>query len=225
MRSSPAPSGTVWRRPGSPHDPTRRHPDPYPGSHHRDPCPGAPPRQPARHQRSDPDCRRPRRRVASAIARSADRSTGSLDPAVRSRVRDRGGAPRGPDPAPARRHDRLGPPRGVGRRDRRRGRHPALGGPDRGTRLHRPRLGRDRDPARHGSPQAGRARPRPSRPDAQPAGVGRSLPAVGTTDRVQLLRWLEVRRQALAEPEATAWPAWNLGRELARQALAGLPTR
>lgn len=60
--------------------------------------------------------------------------------------------------------------------------------------------------------------------DAVPALV-RALPAVGPADRAQLLRWLEMRKRALAEPEATAWPAWNLGRELARQALAGLPAR
>ena len=60
--------------------------------------------------------------------------------------------------------------------------------------------------------------------DAVPALV-RALPAVGTADRATLLGWLEMRRMALAKPEATAWPAWNLGRATAGSALEGLPDR
>lgn len=60
--------------------------------------------------------------------------------------------------------------------------------------------------------------------DAVPALV-RALPALGGSNRTLLLDWLETRRQALAAPEATAWAAWNLGREAARSALEGLPDR
>ena len=60
--------------------------------------------------------------------------------------------------------------------------------------------------------------------DAVPALV-RALPALTGSDRARLLDWLESRRRALGEPEATAWPAWNLGRDVARSALEGLPDR
>jgi hypothetical protein len=60
--------------------------------------------------------------------------------------------------------------------------------------------------------------------DAVPAFI-QVLPALDENDRSRLLGWLEARRRALGEPDATGWPAWNLGRELARQALARLPTR
>ena len=60
--------------------------------------------------------------------------------------------------------------------------------------------------------------------DGVPALV-RVLPALGTADRAELLGWLESRRRSLAEPDASAWPAWNLGREQARAALGALPGR
>lgn len=60
--------------------------------------------------------------------------------------------------------------------------------------------------------------------DAVPALV-RALPALAGSDRALLLDWLETRRRALGEPESTAWPAWNLGRDAARAALEGLPDR
>lgn len=60
--------------------------------------------------------------------------------------------------------------------------------------------------------------------DAVPAFI-QVLPALDEQDRMRLRGWLEARRLALAEPDATGWPAWNLGRELARQALDGLPAR
>ncbi|MBA2718512.1 MAG: DUF4173 domain-containing protein [Chloroflexi bacterium] len=60
--------------------------------------------------------------------------------------------------------------------------------------------------------------------DAVPALI-RALPALAEADRSNLLARLERRREALAASDATSWPAWNLGRELARQALAGLPGR
>ena len=60
--------------------------------------------------------------------------------------------------------------------------------------------------------------------DAVPALVA-ALPALGAADRADLTRRLLVRRERLDEAEATAWPSWNLGREAARQALAGLPAR
>ena len=58
--------------------------------------------------------------------------------------------------------------------------------------------------------------------DAVPALVA-TLPALDPADRAALLSRLQSRRDALAE--ATGWPAWNLGRELARRALAALPPR
>jgi len=36
---------------------------------------------------------------------------------------------------------------------------------------------------------------------------------------------LDARRTALADGSTAGWPSWNLGRELARQALASLPIR
>jgi hypothetical protein len=60
--------------------------------------------------------------------------------------------------------------------------------------------------------------------DAIPALVA-ALPALDPVDRSELVRSLQIRRDALRAPEAIAWPSWNLGRELARQALAGLPPR
>ncbi len=58
--------------------------------------------------------------------------------------------------------------------------------------------------------------------DAVPALV-RALPALSSDDQSRLLGWLEARRRSLNEPSATAWPAWNLGREQARAALQDLP--
>jgi len=49
-----------------------------------------------------------------------------------------------------------------------------------------------------------------------------ALPALQPADRAELSRRLLERRAALARPEATGWPAWNLGRERAREALATL---
>ncbi len=60
--------------------------------------------------------------------------------------------------------------------------------------------------------------------DAVPALVA-ALPALDPADRAELTRRLQVRRERLEEHEATAWAAWNVGREQARQALAGLPAR
>jgi Domain of unknown function (DUF4173) len=60
--------------------------------------------------------------------------------------------------------------------------------------------------------------------DAVPALV-RALPALAPPEQSDLWRWLDERRRALAEPDATAWPAWNLGRQQARDALAGLLDR
>jgi Domain of unknown function (DUF4173) len=60
--------------------------------------------------------------------------------------------------------------------------------------------------------------------DAVPALI-RALPALPAADAADLRAWLDSRRRALAEPEATGWPAWNLGRERAREALATLPGR
>jgi hypothetical protein len=60
--------------------------------------------------------------------------------------------------------------------------------------------------------------------DAVPA-LLRALPALAPPDQSELSRWLDERRRALAAPDATAWPAWNLGRERARAALAGLLDR
>ena len=55
--------------------------------------------------------------------------------------------------------------------------------------------------------------------DAVPALVS-ALPALPPADRAELLARLERRRAALADPAATAWPSWNLGRAAARAALA-----
>jgi hypothetical protein len=60
--------------------------------------------------------------------------------------------------------------------------------------------------------------------DAVPALI-RALPALADADRTDLRRWLERRRQALAASDAQGWPAWNLGRAQARDALAGLLDR
>jgi hypothetical protein len=57
--------------------------------------------------------------------------------------------------------------------------------------------------------------------DAIPALVA-ALPALDPADRSELRFILERRRAALSEPDATAWPSWNLGRESARAALATL---
>ena len=48
------------------------------------------------------------------------------------------------------------------------------------------------------------------------------LPALGPAERDELTRRLIERRVALDRPMATGWPAWNLGRERARAALATL---
>jgi uncharacterized protein DUF4153 len=60
--------------------------------------------------------------------------------------------------------------------------------------------------------------------DAVPALVA-ALPALGASDHAALLHRLQARRDGLAAPEATGWPSTNLGRELARRALVGLPPR
>jgi hypothetical protein len=60
--------------------------------------------------------------------------------------------------------------------------------------------------------------------DAVPALVA-ALPALKPADRAALLSRLQSRRDALTAAETTGWPAWNLGRELARRALAALPPR
>jgi hypothetical protein len=60
--------------------------------------------------------------------------------------------------------------------------------------------------------------------DAVPALVT-ALPALDPSDRAALLRRLVLRRDALTEEWTTGWPSWNLGRELARRALATLPPR
>jgi hypothetical protein len=59
--------------------------------------------------------------------------------------------------------------------------------------------------------------------DAIPALVV-ALPALDPSDRSALLRRLHARRDALVADGAD-WPSWNLGRELARRALATLPSR
>jgi hypothetical protein len=59
--------------------------------------------------------------------------------------------------------------------------------------------------------------------DAVPALVT-ALPALRGQDRVWLLETLAQRKQALAQPDATGWPAWNLGRDRARETLAELPS-
>jgi hypothetical protein len=58
--------------------------------------------------------------------------------------------------------------------------------------------------------------------DAVPALVA-ALPALDRSDRPALLRRLQARRDALAASDETGWPSWNIGRELARRALANLP--
>ncbi|HET7472996.1 MAG TPA: hypothetical protein VFJ71_07715, partial [Candidatus Limnocylindrales bacterium] len=61
--------------------------------------------------------------------------------------------------------------------------------------------------------------------DAIPALV-RALPAVVGPDRVDLERFLNQRRIALGSGgEAAGWPSWNLGRQLARDALAASSAR
>jgi hypothetical protein len=55
--------------------------------------------------------------------------------------------------------------------------------------------------------------------DAIPALV-RALPALPPVERALLRADLVRRRAALADPMATGWPSWNLGREQAREALA-----
>jgi len=60
--------------------------------------------------------------------------------------------------------------------------------------------------------------------DAVPALVA-ALPALDAADRAPLLAFLASRKQALAAPEATGWPAWNVGRETARRALDEMPSR
>jgi uncharacterized protein DUF4153 len=57
--------------------------------------------------------------------------------------------------------------------------------------------------------------------DAVPALVV-ALPALGAADRASLMIDLEYRWQQLQQPEATAWPAWNLARQRAREALQPL---
>jgi hypothetical protein len=59
--------------------------------------------------------------------------------------------------------------------------------------------------------------------DAIPALVV-ALPALDPSDRSALLRRLQARRDDLVADGAD-WPSWNLGRELARRALATLPSR
>ena len=60
--------------------------------------------------------------------------------------------------------------------------------------------------------------------DAVPALVA-ALPALRPPDRSELIQRLALRRATLAEEGTTGWPSWNLGRELARAALATLPSR
>ena len=60
--------------------------------------------------------------------------------------------------------------------------------------------------------------------DAVPALVT-ALPALDPAYRSALLRQLQSRRDALGAAETVGWPSWNLGRELARQALVALPSR
>ena len=55
--------------------------------------------------------------------------------------------------------------------------------------------------------------------DAIPALV-RALPALRPADRSALSRELNRRQVALQDSSATGWPSWNLGRELAKEALA-----
>ena len=58
--------------------------------------------------------------------------------------------------------------------------------------------------------------------DAVPALV-EVLPALGASDRARLLGILAERQDALGRSEATGWPAWNLGRSAARDAMRSLP--
>jgi hypothetical protein len=58
--------------------------------------------------------------------------------------------------------------------------------------------------------------------DAVPAFVA-ALPALTGDERAAVGYELQVRRVTLSQPELTAWPAWNLAREEARQALRPLP--
>jgi hypothetical protein len=60
--------------------------------------------------------------------------------------------------------------------------------------------------------------------DAVPALV-MALPALGAAERADLRRQLDGRREELVSASTAGWPSWNLGRELARQALEGLPPR
>ena len=60
--------------------------------------------------------------------------------------------------------------------------------------------------------------------DAVPSLVA-ALPALGLSDRIELRAILAERQAELASAETSGWPSWNLGRELARQALADLPGR
>ncbi len=58
--------------------------------------------------------------------------------------------------------------------------------------------------------------------DAVPSLVS-ALPALNANDRTTLFLMLLDRKEALSESAATGWPAWNLGRERAREALTDLP--
>jgi hypothetical protein len=60
--------------------------------------------------------------------------------------------------------------------------------------------------------------------DAVPALVA-ALPALDGAPRSDLIRLLDQRKLALADGSTVGWPSWNLGRELARQALGNLPDR
>jgi hypothetical protein len=60
--------------------------------------------------------------------------------------------------------------------------------------------------------------------DAVPALVA-ALPALGPVDRERLTAWLEARWIELGAPEKAGWPAWNLGRQRATEALALLFVR
>ena len=60
--------------------------------------------------------------------------------------------------------------------------------------------------------------------DAIPALVA-ALSALDPADRSELEFRLRARRDALADDGANGWPSWNVGRELARRALATLTSR
>jgi uncharacterized protein DUF4153 len=60
--------------------------------------------------------------------------------------------------------------------------------------------------------------------DAVPAALP-ALPALDPADRSELSSGLADRQNELASSETSGWPSWNLGRELARRALEGLPGR